>query len=37
MANIEELPPQPFLGLLNKIGLPTHIREGETDKPVSFS
>ncbi|WP_378942143.1 saccharopine dehydrogenase family protein [Mesorhizobium sp. ANAO-SY3R2] len=37
MANVEELPSQPFLGLLNRIGLPTHIREGETDKPVSFS
>lgn len=37
MANVEELPSQPFLGLLNRIGLPSHVREGETDKPLSFS
>lgn len=36
MANVEELPAHPFLGLLNRIGLPTHIREGETDKLLSF-
>lgn len=27
MANIEELPPRPFLGLLDKMGLPTWIRD----------
>ncbi|SNB71312.1 carboxynorspermidine dehydrogenase [Arboricoccus pini] len=27
MANIEDLPPRPFLDLLDKIGLPTQIRE----------
>src|SRR5690606_31083624 len=27
MANVEELPAQPFLGLLNKIGLPTRIKD----------
>ncbi len=32
MANIEELPPRPFLGLLNEMGLPTRVREGEEDK-----
>jgi saccharopine dehydrogenase-like NADP-dependent oxidoreductase len=27
MANIEELPPRPFLGLLDKMGLPTWVRD----------
>ncbi|MFC5385008.1 saccharopine dehydrogenase family protein [Aquamicrobium segne] len=31
MANIEELPPRPFLDLLGRIGLPTRIREGDND------
>lgn len=33
MANIEELPPHPFLGLLNEMGLPTRVREGVDDSP----
>ncbi|ODT31479.1 MAG: saccharopine dehydrogenase [Kaistia sp. SCN 65-12] len=33
MANVEELPPRPFLGLLNEMGLPTRVREGEDDRP----
>ncbi|MEW9804749.1 saccharopine dehydrogenase family protein [Mesorhizobium sp. ZMM04-5] len=37
MANVEELPPRPFLALLNRIGLPTRIREGEIDRELSFS
>ncbi len=37
MANIEELPPRPFLGLLNRIGLPTRIREGDDDKALTFA
>jgi saccharopine dehydrogenase-like NADP-dependent oxidoreductase len=37
MANIEDLPPRPFLGLLNRIGLPSRIREGDDDKALSFS
>lgn len=36
MVNVEELPPHPFLALLNKIGLPTRIREGNEDKPIEF-
>jgi len=36
MVNVEELPPHPFLGLLNRIGLPTCIREGKKDKSVKF-
>lgn len=35
MANVEELPPRPFLDLLGKIGLPTRIREGENDQPLA--
>jgi saccharopine dehydrogenase-like NADP-dependent oxidoreductase len=37
MANIEDLPPRPFLDLLNRIGLPTRIREGDRDEAVNFS
>ncbi|UXN03388.1 MULTISPECIES: saccharopine dehydrogenase family protein [unclassified Bartonella] len=36
MANIEELAPQPFLALLDKMGLPTRIKEGENDKPLEL-
>ncbi|MFC6487512.1 saccharopine dehydrogenase family protein [Nitratireductor sp. GCM10026969] len=32
MANVEELPPKPFLGLLNRIGLPTRIKDAEGDR-----
>lgn len=32
MANIEELPPVPFLDLLGKIGLPTRIRDEKGDR-----
>lgn len=27
MANVEELPPRPFLDILNRIGLPTRIKD----------
>ncbi|TWG98297.1 saccharopine dehydrogenase-like NADP-dependent oxidoreductase [Mesorhizobium sp. J18] len=37
MANIEELPPQPFLGLLNRMGLPSRIREDENDQALEFA
>lgn len=37
MANIEDLPPRPFLDLLNRIGLPTRIREGERDEALTFA
>ena len=35
MANVEDLPPRPFLALLDEIGLPTRIREGEDDRPLA--
>jgi saccharopine dehydrogenase-like NADP-dependent oxidoreductase len=36
MVNIEELPPRPFLHLLNFIGLPTWIRDERGEHPLSF-
>ena len=36
MANVEELPPKPFINLLNKIGLPTRIRDEDGDRAVEF-
>ncbi|MBP0438014.1 saccharopine dehydrogenase family protein [Tianweitania sediminis] len=36
MANVEELPPRPFLGLLGQLGLPSHISEGEDDRELLF-
>ncbi|MFC3075259.1 saccharopine dehydrogenase family protein [Shinella pollutisoli] len=36
MANVEELPPKPFINLLNRIGLPTRIQDENGDRPVSF-
>ncbi|TWG64123.1 MULTISPECIES: saccharopine dehydrogenase family protein [unclassified Aminobacter] len=36
MANVEDLPPQPFLGLLNKIGLPTRIKDENGDRDLTF-
>jgi len=36
MVNVEELPPQPFLGLLNKMGLQTSIRDENGDRDLSF-
>jgi saccharopine dehydrogenase-like NADP-dependent oxidoreductase len=32
MANIEDLPPRPFLGLLDKMGLPTWIRDEKGER-----
>lgn len=37
MANVEELPPQPFLDLLNRMGLPTRIRDEQGDRALTFS
>ena len=34
MANIEELPPRPFLGLIDRMGLPTRIRDRRGDRPL---
>jgi saccharopine dehydrogenase-like NADP-dependent oxidoreductase len=36
MANVEELPPRPFLRRLDGMGLPTRIREGRRDSALSF-
>ncbi len=39
MANVEELPPVPFLDLLGKIGLPTRVRDEKGDRafdPAEF-
>ena len=36
MANVEDLPAQPFLGLLNEIGLPTRIRDENGDHALTF-
>lgn len=35
MVNVEELPPRPFLLLLNEIGLPTRIRDESGDRPLT--
>jgi hypothetical protein len=36
MVNVEELPPRPFLGLLNRIGLPARIRDERGDRALTF-
>lgn len=36
MANVEELPPRPFLGLLDRMGLPTRIKDVFGDRPLNF-
>ncbi|MBF2713316.1 saccharopine dehydrogenase family protein [Agrobacterium vitis] len=37
MANVEELPPRPFLNILNHIGLPTRIKDEDGDRALDFS
>ncbi|OQM76344.1 saccharopine dehydrogenase family protein [Manganibacter manganicus] len=37
MANVEDLPPRPFLAVLDRIGLPTWLREGEREERLDFS
>ena len=37
MANVEELPAQPFLGILNDIGLPTRIKDEQGDRALTFA
>ncbi|MBP1852547.1 saccharopine dehydrogenase family protein [Rhizobium halophytocola] len=37
MANVEELPPKPFLHILNHIGLPTRIKDEDGDRAIDFS
>ena len=36
MANVEELPPRPFLALLGELGLPTRIRDEAGDRALTF-
>lgn len=36
MANVEELPPQPFLAVLNRIGLQTSIRDENGERDLEF-
>jgi saccharopine dehydrogenase-like NADP-dependent oxidoreductase len=36
MVNVEELPPKPFINLLNTRGLPSRIRDEEGDRALSF-
>jgi hypothetical protein len=37
MVNVEELDPEPFIAILDKIGLPTEVREIEPDSALSFN
>ena len=36
MKNVEELDPKPFLAILNRIGLPTSIRDAAGERPLEF-
>lgn len=36
MANVEELPPKPFLDLLNRMGLPSRIKDEAGDRALTF-
>jgi len=36
MRNVEELDPRPFLAILNRIGLPTSIRDAQGERPLEF-
>jgi len=35
MVNVEELPPRPLLALLDRMGLPTRIRDAHGDRPLA--
>lgn len=37
MANVEDLDPRPFLDLLNRMGLPSRIRDAAGDRPLTFA
>jgi saccharopine dehydrogenase-like NADP-dependent oxidoreductase len=37
MANVEDLDPKPFLHLLNRMGLPTRIRDSDGDRALRFA
>ena len=36
MVNVEDLDPKPFIRLLNRIGLPTRVRDADGDRAVDF-
>ncbi len=36
MANVEDLDPRPFINLLNRIGLPTRVKDAAGDRAVEF-
>ncbi|SPH23803.1 Carboxynorspermidine synthase [Defluviimonas aquaemixtae] len=36
MANVEDLDPKPFINLLNRIGLPTRVKDAKGDRAVDF-
>ncbi|MHB2265995.1 saccharopine dehydrogenase family protein [Aliihoeflea sp. PC F10.4] len=36
MANVEDLPAQPFLAVLDRIGLPTRIKDEQGDRALTF-
>jgi saccharopine dehydrogenase-like NADP-dependent oxidoreductase len=36
MVNVEELPPRPFLALLDRMGLSTRVRDCSGDRPLTF-
>jgi saccharopine dehydrogenase-like NADP-dependent oxidoreductase len=37
MANVEDLDPRPFISLLNRLGLPTRVKDAAGDRPVDFA
>ncbi|MDI3338123.1 saccharopine dehydrogenase family protein [Defluviimonas aestuarii] len=36
MANVEDLDPKPFISVLNRIGLPTRVKDADGDRAVDF-
>ncbi len=36
MVNVEDIDPKPFISLLNRIGLPTRVKDATGDRPVEF-
>ncbi|MGL4280049.1 MAG: saccharopine dehydrogenase family protein, partial [Albidovulum sp.] len=36
MVNVEDLDPRPFIALLNRMGLPTRVKDAKGDRPVEF-
>ncbi|MCB2116483.1 MAG: saccharopine dehydrogenase, partial [Rhodobacteraceae bacterium] len=36
MANVEDLDPRPFIMLLNRMGLPTRVKDADGDRAVDF-